>query len=330
MINVARRRDLAVALAGLWPVGGLYLDGWAHTHVPALETFFTPWHAVLYSGFLVLAASLVPAAWWRRRAPVRDALPAGYPLGLVGAVVFLLAGIADMTWHTLLGVEVDLEALLSPPHLVLMTAGILMLGTPLRSAAARRASLTGPLDHVPAIVSAFSVTAVAAFFLEYLSPFLDVPVAGTDPGGQAPGVGEYLVTTVLLVVPVLYASTRLGRVPPGTIAAVAVAAAVPVGIFNDFGLPAGQLWVLPGAVAAEVIVWWAGRRARLVPLVAGLAVPSLVWPLHIAGVAAATGLGWSVELWGGTIVLCALAGAGLGGLLVQVPDDRQVPEDRPR
>src|ERR671928_3953 len=37
-------RDLVVAVAGLWPVAGLYLDGRAHTHVAQLGTFFTPRH----------------------------------------------------------------------------------------------------------------------------------------------------------------------------------------------------------------------------------------------------------------------------------------------
>lgn len=320
IVTATWRRDLFVALAGLWPVGGLYLDGWAHTHVPQLETFFTPWHGVLYSGFLVLAFSLIPTAWWQRRTPLRDAVPAGYALGLIGAVMFGLGGAADMTWHTLLGIEIDLEALLSPPHLVLMTAGILMIGTPLRSAAARRGFLARPLDYLPAIISTFGVTAVAAFFLEYVSPFLDIPVAGTDPGRQAPGVGEYLIITALLVVPVLYAWARLGRVPPGMIVAVTLAAAVPIGIFDDYRYLAGQLWVLPGALVAELIVRLA--RPAVVPLVAGLTIPALIWPPHIAAVAATVGLGWSVELWGGTIVLCALAGASIGGLLLHTKADR--------
>ena len=39
-----------------WLIGGVFLDGWAHVNLPGLETFFTPWHAVLYSGFLAVAA----------------------------------------------------------------------------------------------------------------------------------------------------------------------------------------------------------------------------------------------------------------------------------
>jgi hypothetical protein len=32
-----------------WTVAGIYLDGWAHNH-GKVDSFFTPWHAVLYSG----------------------------------------------------------------------------------------------------------------------------------------------------------------------------------------------------------------------------------------------------------------------------------------
>ena len=44
------RFDWIMILVIIWGIGGLFLDGWAHTNLPRLETFFTPWHAVLYSG----------------------------------------------------------------------------------------------------------------------------------------------------------------------------------------------------------------------------------------------------------------------------------------
>ncbi len=40
-------------------VSGLYADGWAHVNVPGLETFFTPWHGVLYGSFALLVAWLL-------------------------------------------------------------------------------------------------------------------------------------------------------------------------------------------------------------------------------------------------------------------------------
>src|SRR5881409_482447 len=44
---------VAVILCG-WLEVGLYLDGWAHVHVPQIETFFTPWDTVLYTEFLTV------------------------------------------------------------------------------------------------------------------------------------------------------------------------------------------------------------------------------------------------------------------------------------
>src|SRR5436305_14970250 len=52
------RFDWLMALVSIRWMGGLFVDAWAHSNVPKLETFFTPWHAVLYSGFLAVAATL--------------------------------------------------------------------------------------------------------------------------------------------------------------------------------------------------------------------------------------------------------------------------------
>jgi len=50
------RFEWAVTLTWLWILAGLFLDGWAHINIPdTIDSFFMPWHAVLYSG---LAASI--------------------------------------------------------------------------------------------------------------------------------------------------------------------------------------------------------------------------------------------------------------------------------
>src|SRR5262249_12129001 len=59
--------DWLMTALGAWLLGGLYLDGWAHIHVPGLETFFTSWHAVLYSGYLAGAVALVVTFLRNRR-----------------------------------------------------------------------------------------------------------------------------------------------------------------------------------------------------------------------------------------------------------------------
>ena len=52
------RYDALIALLCAVFQGGAYLDLWAHVHQPELETFFTPWHAVLARDQL----AFVPAA----------------------------------------------------------------------------------------------------------------------------------------------------------------------------------------------------------------------------------------------------------------------------
>ncbi|MGI5237334.1 hypothetical protein [Dactylosporangium sp. CA-139066] len=437
------RRDLVVALATVWLAGGLFMDGWAHTHVPSLETFFTPWHGVLYSGYAALAVSLVPGRLWRGRpaGPMRDWVPAGYGLGLLGAILFAAGGAFDMTWHIVFGIEVDLEALLSPPHLILLTAGALMIATPIRAAAAKRPLRAGrgtsptpasdrtspasttdrtspaltsdrtsptpasdrtspaltsdrtspaptssrmnpmpasggtsptpasggarltladdatdlaptgnemsvastgdatsvaptgdamsaaragvggswtPAADVPVLISAATATAVAAFFLDYLSPFTDAPAAMDGYGnGPAFGAAQYLTYSVLILGAVFFVWSRLGRVPVGLITVVVAAASVPNGVFDDFENLASQLWPLAGAVIADLAVRAvAVRRPDLVPLGAGVLIPLLIWPTHLIGVETSVGVAWSLELWSGVVVLTMLAGAVLGGLFL--------------
>src|SRR3970040_2009823 len=90
--------DWLMALFSLWLIGGLYLDGWAHAHISNLETFFTPWHSVLYSGFLGQAAVLAGlfVRNLRRGESFSTALPRSYGLSLVGAGLFTLGGVGDM------------------------------------------------------------------------------------------------------------------------------------------------------------------------------------------------------------------------------------------
>src|SRR5262249_42860659 len=107
------RFDWLFAALSAWLLGGIYLDGWAHIHISSLETFFTPWHAVLYSGFAACALALLvqQVRALRAGAPWREALPPGYGLSLLGAGIFLAGGALDLLWHTFFGIERGVEAL---------------------------------------------------------------------------------------------------------------------------------------------------------------------------------------------------------------------------
>ena len=180
---------VAVVLCG-WLEVGLYLDGWAHVHVPQIETFFTPWHAVLYTGFLAvsvftlgaLARNMARGATWRR------ALPTGYGLSALGIAVFVAGGAGDMFWHLLFGIEVDVEAVLSPTHLLLAAGGTLILGGPLRSAWRTPESGTWSWPaRVPMLLSLAFVLSSLAFFTYYAHP-LSRPWAAL---GNQPAAGWF-------------------------------------------------------------------------------------------------------------------------------------------
>lgn len=116
-------------------VGGIYLDGWAHAHGKVDSTFFTPWHAVLYAGFAIAGAFLAVNLVRNRIKgyPWLEALPPGYSVSLLGAVIFAVGGVLDMIWHILFGIEMSVDALLSPTHLMLALGVVLMVTGPLRA-----------------------------------------------------------------------------------------------------------------------------------------------------------------------------------------------------
>ena len=65
-----------------------------------------------------------------------QAIPPGYRGTAVGVVLFAVAGGLDLLWHEILGIEVSLDALVSPTHLLLGFSLFLILGTGVRSARA--------------------------------------------------------------------------------------------------------------------------------------------------------------------------------------------------
>jgi Tol biopolymer transport system component len=172
------RIDWILTGLSVWLVGGFYIDLWAHAHGRVDDTFFTPWHALLYSGAASFAIVLgVAAIMGRPRGvPIRETLAPPYRIAFLGSILFAVAGLIDLAWHTVFGFEVDVESLLSPSHLLLATSGMLMVGGPIRAAGARL------LDGVPrtwrttgpvAIPLAMAVAILVAF-TQYVNPVVDV------------------------------------------------------------------------------------------------------------------------------------------------------------
>ena len=341
----ATRFDLVVMVLALWMVGGVFVDGWAHLNVASTqETFFTPWHGILYSGFAAVSAWMAAPLVRHRTQPLADRIRAGYGLGFVGLVVFGAGGVGDGVWHELFGIEIGIDALLSPTHLLLLTGGLLVLTSPVRAAWGTAGSAPRMMSFLPALLSITLTAALLAFFFAYAwgafdtSPAAAVPQAALDEqakghaaaeGVIASGILSRLLTTVILIGP-LVVILRRWHPPVGTVTIL-------------FGTVSGLVFVLAEDVSAALLIApivagmltdltikavGSGRTSRW--WMYGIAASSslFLWVGHFVALSATHGLGWTPELWGGAIVLAVLTAAGLAvvAFLPPVPAEDASPE----
>ena len=154
------RFDYAIALASVWVSIGTLVDAWAHGHVP-VESFFTPYHGLIYSGMAAFFAIFI-AYWLRHRG-----LPPGYRLAALGVPLFFLAGFSDLLWHRFVGIEEGIDATMSPTHLAIGAAIVLLCTGPIRSVLADRANSTTFLRQLPFILSMAAALNMAHFGTAY-------------------------------------------------------------------------------------------------------------------------------------------------------------------
>jgi hypothetical protein len=363
-VAAAQPFDLAMCAAGAWLLGGAFLDAWAHNHIPFLETFFTPWHAVLYSGLLAVAgvlgdmwahnhipfletfftpwhavlysgllavAGVLGGAWLRglrAGAPWRQALPAGYELAGVGVVLFALGGLGDMTWHLIFGIEQNIDAAMSPTHLLLGCSAALILAGPLRAAWRRPGSAGGLLGFLPPLLSATWALSLVTLVSQFLHPFV-MPLAAQEYSGaadvnqsQALGVASIVLQAVLLTGFVLVLARRW-RLPRGSLTLMLTANAALLSFMQD------QYRFIPVAAAAGLFgdlllpsLYPFGARARAVRVFA-CALPLTLYALYFLALSLTSGVWWSVHLWVGSTVIAGLTGLALSYTVV--PPAQPVP-----
>ena len=304
--------ELTVVALGAWMMLGVYLDGWAHQHF-RIETFFTPWHAVLYSGMLAVTAFLVVAAVGNRLGGRRwtRSLPRGYGLSLAAVLLFGVGGLLDLAWHSALGFERRFEALVSPPHLLLAACGMVAAAGPLRAAWLR----PGQLAPWPAVIAAFYVLSTITFFSQFAHPFNEPFALSTGPVGtayaaQALGLLSIVFQASVLVA-VLLLLLRRFALPRGAVLFIVALNGFAVGGMKD------HYWALPVAVAGGLagellLATLRPSTSRPTQLrVFGFALPVALYAAYFAAITALGGTWWPTPVWAGSIVL-----AGALGLLV--------------
>ena len=315
-----RQNLITVLLATVMEAGGI-LDGWAHTHVPSLETVLTPWHGVLYGGYAATAGwiALQVLRYWRRGHRGISAIPLGYGLGLVGMVAWGLAGLFDLAvWHQLFGIETGVEALLSPSHLMLAASEVLIITSPLRAAwsdpgVPRAPSLRA---FLPAVWSAALGAQLIAFMLQFDVAFLQtVPTAAPEAG-----IGTVLVTNAILVGTMLLLMRRF-RTPAGSFTVLYAGIAAMLAGLVEFDSWPMIVAALVGGAVADLLTWrLRSRPARFAAFAVAAGGSSLaLWSAYMVGVALLFPFDWSVELWGGAITLAVGSSLGLALLAAPTP-----------
>lgn len=218
--------------------------------------------------------------------------------------------------------------LLVPPggklrHGILLTGGVLIITSPLRAAAAAAAGAF----RWSAVVALAAATSLSGFFLSYLSVFVD-PGAG-DPFRAVPegvagheaaelsvvaGVGGYLLTTILLVVPVLFLRRR-GLLPHGAVVALAAAVALPAAALTNLEHLAPAVGAIAAAGLLDLVLT---VRPRLSNATLAALLPAALWSGQLFGLALTGGMQWPPELWSGSVLLSSVLALSLA-LLTQQP-----------
>ena len=312
----SRRFEWLFLLSSCCFTYGLFLDGWAHNHLSsALETFFTPWHAVFYAGFFLCVVTLL--AWLQRNRQKRlswsKAIPAGHGLSLIGLEIFFLGGLADMAWHLQFGVEADIEALLSPTHLVLATGMILILSGGMRHFWATHApSDKRTFAEAFPLICSLTLSIAVVLFMTQFAHYTDFEVTGLLPKDtfhpQALSVSGILLFSIALIGG-LSLPLRREALPFGTVTFLLTALVCAFGLMRSGTelLPAALLAGMTGDLIASAMPPTAVTRIRGFSFLVPFVFYACAFPLLMLS----DGIWWSVHMWAGAPFL-----AGFAGLLI--------------
>jgi hypothetical protein len=309
------RFDWLVIAASAWLLGGLYWDGWAHGYgLP--DSFWTVWHAAFYSGYAAAAAVLLGAIARARpqSATWRAAIPAGYEAAVAGVIIFGFGGAFDMAWHTVFGIELSTDALLSPSHLVLGLGIALIVSGPLL-AAWRRGASGGLVAQLPAVISLTALLSLFTFFSLFAGPYSTVIGTGAKPSETTlvrSLLGMYLFSA--LVVGLALVALRRGTLPIGSLTVLLGLNGVAMILMRGhapFEVQATFALVAFAAGAIGDVLLWRLRPSDSRPLqlhAFAFALPVVYLAIYLAVVVMRVGSGWTVHELTGMVTLCGVVG----------------------
>ena len=326
------RLDWLMALTSCAIVFGLYIDGWAHNHGRVDDSFFTPWHALLYGAVGVSGLVLIVIHFRNVSKGFRwtKALPAGYALSLIGFFAFAVGGVADMLWHEAFGFEEGIEALISPSHLYLALTGVLIMTGTIRAIWWRESD--NSWKHLaPAILSFTCIASVFSFFNAYAPIGGDmILLTGTRPDSHSlhdvAGIIPFVIQSNLLLGSVLIMTYRW-RLPFGAITLIFLLNSLLMTWYR-IGEAGEFIFAISATVVGLLCDTYYSRYsladtnrlrffAAFMPFAYSLGAMMMIQILGI-NVWENGGLWWEIHMWLGVPVLAGAFGYGLS-LLAHPP-----------
>ncbi|HLI96276.1 MAG TPA: hypothetical protein VKT72_09325 [Candidatus Baltobacteraceae bacterium] len=317
------RFDLVVSVITLWISCGFFLDAWAHGHVP-VETFFTPYHGVFYSGMLAL---LIVVAIYA----ARGAVPPSYRYPLLGIPIFIAAGFGDLLWHHFLGIEEGIDALLSPTHQGLGLGIFFISAGPIVSALRNRSALRTLADQLPLIFALATWIELVHFGTAYafdpgagrmnappaIAPFTPDYLTAIALGYYKSGMGVLVVLfqSTIMAGFALFAGTRF-PLRPGSLTLMYLLGnfAAAAAFTNDTPLLATVIGMsIAAGIVGDAIVAQlrpSPERIRAYRLL-GAAVPASYFATYFVITAAVERVWWDWNVMLGAIIWAGVIGFGL-------------------
>jgi hypothetical protein len=326
--RASTRTNVITTVLSVWFTLGLFLDAYAHATFPELESFFTPWHAVFYSGFAATAGWVLWTVWGYVQQGRRGiaAVPIGYGMTMVALPVFAVSGGADLMWHELIGIETTTDIFFSPSHLGLIASMIIILTSPLRAAwgdpdLPARPSLRALL---PGVLSLAFATSLVLLFLSYGNALFAGPrgvvaaFSTVDDRDADVLAANIVLTNAVLLAPLLLLARRW-HLPAGVATICFAVSALISATLNSFERLTIPLTIVAAGVAVDLLARWlrptAQRRAAFWGF--GAAAGFLTWALYLGVASVSEGRVPAVtEFWTGMPVITALLGWLLAALML--------------
>lgn len=320
--------DSVFLLASLWLVGGTYADAWAHGHLK-LDTFFTPWHGILYTGVLAVAAVLAGTMVINhsRGATWQNAIPAGYDLSVIGIFAMFFVGVGDGVWHTLFGIEQNVDAALSPTHLAAIVCITLAVAGPYRALYQRKQQSSNLRDCLLLGIALVMPFAEISNYAQLAHPYISFwpQTATTNQGDeQILAIVSFIFQAIITTGLMLY-TVRRWRLTFGFFTLVLTLVALPLSFMRDHYIVI-LIAFLAGMITDTAYYYLKPTldrpsQFRLFATIASAAMYAvyMVTLLIIGGVV------WSVHMIVGSIVLTGLTGWLLSYLVLpgQLPEVAQ-------